>query len=173
MSACGKKTASPGATVSWHQQQLEPIRLDFPEDFWLRVRPSPLMATLAVNMCTAADKAHRSGRLQQAEAKYDKAVRYLTPSLTQYTDDLEMLEWTEELLRRLERRKQSLSENASSSRTAPDRVDFTFGSQLRYASDNTYCLTLVPHSPPRTSEEGTADPPLAVSKVPCCSGIVL
>jgi hypothetical protein len=146
--ACGKQAAEPAAAAVWHLQPLEPINFDFPEDFWLRVRPSPLMATLAVNMCTAADKAHRSGRLQKAEAKYDKAVCYLTPSLGQYTEDAEMLEWTEELLRRLEWRKESLAGNASSSRaeTAANSVDFTFGSRLRYAADATYCLTLVPRS---------------------------
>jgi hypothetical protein len=59
-----------------------------------------------------------------------------------------MLEWTEELLRRLERRKESLSDDASSSSTkpAPERVDFTFGSQLSYAPDNNYCVVLGPRS---------------------------
>lgn len=69
-----------------------------PIDFWKRVRPSPLMATLALNMCTAADKAASGGRLVDAATKYKKAMLYFEPSLVQYANDTEMREWTENRL---------------------------------------------------------------------------
>jgi hypothetical protein len=70
-------------------------RLERPKDFWNRVRPSPLMATLAVNMCTAADKAACGGSPDGAIAKYKRAIHYFEPSLRQYAGDTEMREWTE------------------------------------------------------------------------------
>jgi hypothetical protein len=69
-----------------------------PKDFWERVKPSPLMAMLTINMCTAADNAWSRGRLIDAEVKYTKAIRYLEPILRQYVDDTEMREWTERQL---------------------------------------------------------------------------
>jgi hypothetical protein len=74
---------------------------DRPKDFWKRVRPSPLMATLAMNMCTAADKAASRGSAADAAAKYMKAMHYFEPSLRQYADDAEMREWTERQIRAL------------------------------------------------------------------------
>jgi hypothetical protein len=72
--------------------------LERPNDFWKRVKPSPLMAMLTINMCNAADKALSRGRVVDAAAKYNKAIHYIEPSLRQYADDAEMKEWTEKQL---------------------------------------------------------------------------
>lgn len=80
-----------------------------PKEFWKRVRPSPLMATLAMNMCTAADKAASGGNSVNAVIKYKKAICYFEPSLCQYVDDTEMREWTEKQLDALRMQIQLLS----------------------------------------------------------------
>jgi hypothetical protein len=76
-----------------------PDRDELPLDFWSRVRPSPLVATLSLNMVKAARKADGEGRAYDAAAKYGKAARYLEHSSGHYEGDQEMREWTQNLLR--------------------------------------------------------------------------
>lgn len=83
----------------------EPSRRELPENFWLRVKPSHLVTTLAINMVTAAERAQSSGRLAEAAVKYAKATRYFEQTVFLYADDQEMYEWTRDQLYKC--RKQS------------------------------------------------------------------
>jgi hypothetical protein len=66
-----------------------------PADFWRRVRPSQLVATLAMNSERAAHAARDGGRPDVAAIKYVKAVQYLQLSLSEYAGDEEMSAWTQ------------------------------------------------------------------------------
>jgi hypothetical protein len=64
-------------------------------------------------MASAAQKAHLSGRFDEAGAKYHKAARYFEQSACLYDDDLEMLVWTQEKLRECLRVAESLGGTTS------------------------------------------------------------
>ena len=135
------------------ERGIEPLRVDLPENFWNRVKPSVLMATLMINMCIAADKAHRSGRFKQANEKYMKAIFYLEPALSQYTHDPEMLEWTEDLQELLRKRRGLLRFDhhnlpVSTARVVHNQnlVNFVFGTKLRPSAVDAHMLCFGPEA---------------------------
>jgi hypothetical protein len=99
-------------------------RLELPSGFWIRVKPSPLVVTLALNMASAAKKAFHSGRFEEAGAKYTKAARYLEQSASLYDDDPEMFMWTQEKLRECRRLAENLGGSTSAGQELPESSQY-------------------------------------------------
>jgi hypothetical protein len=77
------------------------------------------VVTLALNMQAAAQKAHNSGRFEEAGAKYTKAARYLEQSTSLYDHDREMFTWTQGQLRECRTLAEHLGGSTSAGQQLP------------------------------------------------------